>query len=71
MPVIVGSPAEVPGLIERMQMHRLSNPDPSLRFALLSDHIDAPAEHMSGDSEVEEKLRKWHWATQCALRANR
>ena len=56
MPVIVGSPAEVLGLIERMEMHRLSNPDPSLRFALLSDHIDAPAEHMSGDSEVEETL---------------
>ncbi|HEX7410231.1 MAG TPA: cellobiose phosphorylase, partial [Candidatus Binatia bacterium] len=56
MPVIVGSPAEVPGLIERMEMHRLSNPDPSLRFALLSDHIDAPAEHMPGDTEVEKTL---------------
>ena len=40
----------------RMEMHRLSNPDPSLRFALLSDHIDAPAAHMPVDIEVEEEL---------------
>ena len=56
MPVIVGSPAEVPGLIERMEMHRLRNPDASVQFALLSDHIDAPAEHMPVDIEVEEEL---------------
>ena len=56
MPVIVGSPAEVPGLIERMEMHRLRNPDASVQFALLSDHIDAPAEHMPIDIEVEEEL---------------
>ncbi|MBZ0229470.1 MAG: glycosyltransferase family 2 protein, partial [Bauldia sp.] len=56
VPVIVGGPDEIPGMIERLEMHRLANPDPTLQFALLSDHVDAPAEHMPGDAAVEEAL---------------
>ncbi len=36
-------------LIERMETHYLSNPDPNLRFALLTDFSDAPAEFMPDD----------------------
>jgi cyclic beta-1,2-glucan glucanotransferase len=56
MPVIIGSTAEVPGLIERLELHWLASPDPTLRFVLLSDHTDAPAEHMPGDGAVAQVL---------------
>jgi cyclic beta-1,2-glucan synthetase len=38
-------------LAEHLEIHYLSNPDPQLRFALLTDFADAPAEHMPGDDE--------------------
>ncbi|MDO8840486.1 MAG: glucoamylase family protein [Parvibaculum sp.] len=56
VPVLVANPAEVARLIEQLEMHRLANPDPSLRFALLSDHVDAAEEHLPGDADVEEAL---------------
>lgn len=56
MPIIIGATSEVPGLIERLELHWLSNPDATLRFVLLSDHTDAPAEHMPGDDAVDEAL---------------
>ena len=56
MPVLVASPSEVPGLLDRLEAHRLTNPDPSLQFALLSDLADGPQERMPGDTEVEEAL---------------
>jgi len=58
VPVLVGAPAEVPALLERLEAHRLANPDPSLRFALLSDLADAPQERSPGDAEVEETLAR-------------
>ena len=36
-------------LLERLEIHYLSNPDPPLRFALLTDFADAPHEHMPED----------------------
>ena len=36
-------------LLERLEIHYLANPDPGLRFALLTDFADAPAEHMPED----------------------
>ena len=56
VPVLVASPAEVARLIEQLEMHRLANPDPMLRFVLLSDHADALEEHLLGDTDVEEEL---------------
>ena len=32
-------------LLERLEIHYLANPDPQLRFALLTDFADAPHEH--------------------------
>ncbi|AMV40689.1 glucoamylase family protein [Planctomyces sp. SH-PL62] len=37
------------GLLERLEIHYLSNPDRNLRFALLTDFADAPSEHMPDD----------------------
>ena len=56
VPVLVATPAEVARLIEQLEMHRLANPDPLLRFVLLSDHVDAADEHSPGDADVEEAL---------------
>lgn len=56
MPVLVAGPAEAPALLERLEGHRLANPDPALQFVLLSDHADAPEEQMSGDADVEQAL---------------
>ena len=39
-------------LAERLETHYLSNPDPSLRFALLTDFTDAPSETMPQDDEM-------------------
>jgi cyclic beta-1,2-glucan synthetase len=36
-------------LLERLEIHFLSNPDPQLWFALLTDFSDAPNEHMPDD----------------------
>lgn len=58
VPVLLGAPAEVPALLERLEAHRLANPDPSLRFALLSDLADAPQERSPGDAEIEEALAR-------------
>jgi cyclic beta-1,2-glucan glucanotransferase len=56
IPVIVGNVAEVPGLLERLEMHWLTNADPRARFALLSDLVDAPAERVAGDAAIETAL---------------
>ncbi len=46
-------------LAERLETHYLSNPDPSLRFALLTDFTDAPHETMPEDDEfVRDALER-------------
>lgn len=56
MPVILRHKAEVEGLLERLEMHWLSNPDPLVRMALLSDLADADAEHMPEDEAIQAAL---------------
>jgi cyclic beta-1,2-glucan synthetase len=56
MPVILRHEAEVGPLIERLETHWLSNPDPLIRMALLSDLADADAEHAPGDAPIEAAL---------------
>lgn len=56
MPVILRRAAEVEPLIERLETHWLSNPDPFIRMALLSDLTDADAERMPEDASIEAAL---------------
>ena len=42
-------PASAAVLLERLELHYLANPDPNLRFALLTDFTDAPQETMPQD----------------------
>lgn len=56
VPVLLASREEADELLERLELHYLANPDPVLRFVLLSDHADAPDPIMSGDGAVEAAL---------------
>jgi cyclic beta-1,2-glucan synthetase len=50
MPSMLLHPDSGAVLAERLEIHYLSNPDPQLRFGLLTDFADAPAELMPGDA---------------------
>ncbi len=54
IPTLLVRPRATAALLEHLEVHYLANPDPNLRFALLTDFADAPQEHMPGD---EENLR--------------
>ena len=49
VPVLLTDVVEIDGLLESMEIRYLANRDPSLSFALVSDHRDAPREKMEGD----------------------
>jgi cyclic beta-1,2-glucan synthetase len=49
MPSMLVRPDSAAALAERLEIHYLANPDPQLRFALLTDFADAPAEHQPED----------------------
>ncbi len=52
VPTLLTDRTEVAELIERLEVHYLANPDGDLRFAILSDWVDAPTESMPGDDET-------------------
>jgi cyclic beta-1,2-glucan synthetase len=56
MPVILRQQAEVAPLIDRLERHWLSNPDPLIQMALLTDLADAEAERMPSDAPIEAAL---------------
>ena len=49
MPSMLSRPQSAQALLERLEIHHLANPDPQLRFALLTDFADAPHETMPED----------------------
>jgi cyclic beta-1,2-glucan synthetase len=52
IPSIVGSVPEIQSLLQQIELHFLSNPDPQLSFALLFDFIDAPEKVMPEDEQL-------------------
>ena len=44
MPTLLGRASEVDTLVRTLELHYLSNPDPQLGFALLTDDVDATSE---------------------------
>jgi cyclic beta-1,2-glucan synthetase len=52
VPTLLTSGAEIEEQIGRLEVHYLANPESELRFALLSDWRDAPAETVPGDEEL-------------------
>ena len=49
IPSMLARPGSAAALLERLELHYLANPDPNLRFALLTDFADAPQETMPQD----------------------
>jgi cyclic beta-1,2-glucan synthetase len=55
MPTLLVRPESGASLAERLEVHYLSNPDPQLRFALLTDFADASTEHRPEDDAYLSK----------------
>ncbi len=52
VPTLLASEADVEAQVGGLEVHYLANREGDLRFALLTDWLDAPAEHVPGDDEV-------------------
>ena len=52
VPTLLTSERSIKEQIEHLEVHYLANPDGDLRFALLSDWVDAPTESLPGDDEL-------------------
>ncbi|HEY3067578.1 MAG TPA: glucoamylase family protein [Methylomirabilota bacterium] len=58
VPMLLTDGAEVEAQLERLEVHYLANPDGDLRFAVLSDWMDAPADRVAGDDETLQSMRE-------------
>jgi cyclic beta-1,2-glucan synthetase len=54
MPVIVGDAAEVDAILRTVEINHAGNSDPALRWAILTDCRDGPAEDNASDAEIIE-----------------
>jgi cyclic beta-1,2-glucan synthetase len=52
VPTLLTSEADVEAQVNQLEVHFLGNREGDLRFALLSDWVDAPAERVDGDDEI-------------------
>ncbi len=52
VPALLTGLAAIKEQVDRLEIHFLANPDGDLRFALLSDWVDAPSESLQGDDEL-------------------
>ena len=52
VPTLLTDEADVEEQVARLEIHYLGNPEGDLRFALLSDWLDAPTESVPGDDEL-------------------
>jgi cyclic beta-1,2-glucan synthetase len=57
IPMLLTDEAEVREVVQRLEVHYLANPDPELRYALLSDWTDAPVESLPEDEGLVEVAR--------------
>ncbi|HUX32874.1 MAG TPA: protein ndvB, partial [Gemmatimonadaceae bacterium] len=57
VPTLFGGRADVDEQVARLEVHYLANSDGDVRFALVSDWPDAPAEHLPGDEEIVAAAR--------------
>ena len=52
VPMLLTSEADLEALVGGLEVHYLGNRDGDVRFALLSDWLDAPTEYVEGDDEL-------------------
>lgn len=55
IPALITHPEEVDSLVHQMEMHYLRNPEPGLRFALMTDFGDADQETMPEDDALVQR----------------
>jgi len=52
VPTFLTSQASIEEQLEQLEVHYLANPEGHLHFALITDWLDAPHDHMPGDEEL-------------------
>ncbi|MBM2853116.1 MAG: glycosyl transferase [Steroidobacteraceae bacterium] len=52
VPTFLTSQSSIEEQLEQLEVHYLANPEGHLHFALITDWLDAPHEHMPGDEEL-------------------
>ncbi|MGA9180256.1 MAG: protein ndvB, partial [Candidatus Acidiferrales bacterium] len=52
VPTLLTSLHAIQELVERLEIHFLANPEGDLRFALLTDWVDAPTESLAADEQL-------------------
>jgi cyclic beta-1,2-glucan synthetase len=57
VPSLLESADELKHLLQELELYYLSNPDPQLTFALLTDFRDAPAQNMPEDEQLLDLAR--------------
>jgi cyclic beta-1,2-glucan synthetase len=55
IPALLSSESDISSLLQQIELHYLSNDDPNLHFALLTDLADAPAQDMPDDDALLER----------------
>ncbi|MDH3295967.1 MAG: cellobiose phosphorylase, partial [Acidimicrobiia bacterium] len=58
IPALIGSPGDVRHLLQQLERHHLGNPDPNLRFALLTDFLDSERPDNPDDDVLLEQARQ-------------
>ena len=56
VPTMLTNRADLEAQLERLEVHYLANPEGHLHFTLLTDWLDAPQEHMPGDTNLVTAL---------------
>ena len=67
VPTLLTTAREVEEQVERLEVHYLANPDGDLRFALLSDWMDAPCETLPEDDDLLALRCRRHCAAEPTL----
>ena len=58
IPTLLSDAKELDSLIRELELHYLRNPDPHLKFALLSDYVDAPSKSMPEDEPLLARAKR-------------
>jgi cyclic beta-1,2-glucan synthetase len=58
VPSLLSNASEIESLLQQLELHFLGNTDPYLRFALLTDFVDAPQQRMPGDDVLLEQAKR-------------
>jgi cyclic beta-1,2-glucan synthetase len=58
VPSLLLDSSQVERLLQQLELHYLGNSDPYIHFALLTDFLDAPYEHMASDETLLEQVKK-------------